>query len=108
LTRQSAELAGALVFAGEGPATEFTVVVFSAESAYWTATSRRIRAGRPASDGSFSFPDLPPGDYLMAAVSMIEDGQWLDPAFLAALSKSAVKVRVPDAGRVIQALEIAR
>ena len=61
--------------------------MFPANKAYWVPQSRRILSTRPGSDGHFKFPNLPAGDYLIAAVTDVEQGEWYDPAFLAQLGR---------------------
>jgi hypothetical protein len=65
-----------------------------------------LRAG-PAITGTYSFPRVPAGDYFLIAVvespaaataldvpGLLRD--WLNPAFLRAVSGAAVRVRVTD------------
>jgi hypothetical protein len=42
----------------------------------------------------------------MAAVTDVEDGQWLDPSWLAELVPHGVRVVVPDGGKVVQNLQV--
>jgi len=41
---------------------------------------------------------LPPGEYLLAAVEYVEQGQWLNPEYLESLRSRARKVTL-EAGR---------
>src|SRR6185436_19079212 len=102
LTSRTTELAGAVQDANGAPISAHTVVVFSADRAFWTPQSRRIRTIRPAEDGQFTVSNLPPGDYRLAAVRDIEDGQWFDPQFLSSLVGSSVPVTIVDGQRTVQ------
>ena len=82
-TDRSTTLDGLLQDAGGQPAASYTVVVFADDNRYRTPMSRRIQATRPATDGRFSFKNLPPGEYRLAAVIDPEPGQWFDPRVLA-------------------------
>jgi uncharacterized protein (DUF2141 family) len=64
------------------PAPDYTIVVFAADSRYWTAQSRRVRSARPSTDGRFSVTNLPPGEYRIAAVVDAVPNEINDPAFL--------------------------
>lgn len=89
-------LAGALTNSGGRAATEYYILVFSADRAHWTPGSRRVRTTRPASDGLFTIRGLPPGEYFLAAPLDLENGEWNDPALLEELAKSAVKVTLHE------------
>ena len=49
-------------------------MVVAADSRYWIPGSRRIGTSRPATDGRYSFRSLPPGDYVLAVVTDLEQG----------------------------------
>jgi uncharacterized protein (DUF2141 family) len=102
------ELTGTLTTAAGQPASEFVVVVFSADRSHWRPQARRVKTTRPSSDGSFSVIDLPAGDYLIAALTDIEPDEWQQPAFLEALVPAAVKITIADGQKVRQDLRIAR
>jgi protocatechuate 3,4-dioxygenase beta subunit len=74
------------------PVSDYTVIVFSADEARWTPESRFIAAERPDQTGQVRITGLPPGDYLVAAVEWVEEGQWLDPQFLQRLRPLASKI----------------
>jgi hypothetical protein len=44
---------------------------------------------------------LPPGEYLVAAVEWVEEGQWLDPQFLQRLRPLASKLVLEPGLRLI-------
>ena len=100
------ELGGALLTAAGQPAPEYLVAVFPADRSAWRAGTRRLKATRPGSDGHFSFVDLPPGDYLLAALTDAPDDDWQTPAVLDALAKSGVKVTLAEGEKKNQNLRI--
>jgi len=108
LTDRRTELSGRLQSATGQPATEYFVIVFSADRAHWFPGARRTRAVRPASDGLFSVTELPAGAYLVVAVTDAATDEWQRPAFLEQVAPLAVPITVPDGGTVRQDLQIAR
>jgi hypothetical protein len=90
------------------PAPDYTVVVFAADSRFWTPFSRRVQAVRPASDGRYTFSDLPEGDYRIAAVVDPEPGQWSDPEFLRALVNASTPISLNAGDSRTQDLRIGR
>jgi hypothetical protein len=102
------ELAGTLTTASGQPASEFVVIVYPADRTMWRPGARRIRSMRPASDGAFSTADLPPGEYLIAAITDADANEWQQPSFLEQLVAASVKVTVADGQKVRQDLRIAR
>lgn len=107
LSAERSGLDGRLALSSGAPATDFYVIVFSSDREHWIRGSRRIRATRPGSDGQFSFDDMPPGEYRLAAMTDVEDGEWFDPTLLDALMSSSVNIRVVAGRRSVQDLEIA-
>ena len=107
-TDHPSELSGSIQDAAGHPAPDYFVVVFPADKSLWTPQSRRIQAKRPASDGHFVWPNLPPGEYLLAAVTDVEQGQWYDPAFLATLAPAAVRLTIAPGQKAVQHLKIAK
>jgi protocatechuate 3,4-dioxygenase beta subunit len=105
---QPSELAGVLQDAGGRPAPDYTVILFSADRAMWRSGSRRIFQVRPATDGKFQFRSLVAGDYLLAAVTDVESGEWFDPKFLAELAKASVAVTIATGESKTQDIRIAR
>jgi hypothetical protein len=96
LSDRRSSLAGRVQDAEGRPISDATVVIFSADRAHWRPQSRRVHAVRPATDGGYHAADLPPGDYLVAAVRRAGPDAWSDPAFLERLAASAVRVTVGD------------
>ena len=91
-TDQVSELSG-VVHDGRGdPLSDFTVIAFPSNEDRWRAQSRYIKASRPDQTGSYQIRGLPPGDYLLAAVDVVEQGEWYDPRFLDRLRSGAVRL----------------
>jgi protocatechuate 3,4-dioxygenase beta subunit len=93
------QLSGKLSHQSGAAATDETVIVFPADRAYWYQGSRRIATTRPGSDGLFSFggpgpTSLPPGEYLLAAVTDLGRDEQFDPSFLAMLVPAAAPVTI--------------
>lgn len=102
------ELSGTLQTASGHPASEYYVVVFASDRAYWGPNSRRVKSTRPSNDGSWSVRDLPAGDYLIAALTDVEPGEWQRPEFLAELVAAGLRIRLNDGTRVRQDLRISK
>jgi protocatechuate 3,4-dioxygenase beta subunit len=91
-------LSGSVTDASGAPVADYTVLVFSADETRWSPESRFIAADRPDQAGKVQFRGLPPGDYHIAAVEWVEEGQWLDAQFLQRVRPLASKVRL-EAGQ---------
>lgn len=59
-TDRQTDLSGTLVDERHQPALDYTLLVFPADSQFWTASTRRIRTVRPATDGRYTIRNLPP------------------------------------------------
>ena len=108
---RSQELSGRLQQSSGAPATDYTIVVFPADKAYWIPGSRRILTTRSGTDGQFrlggpGFITLPAGDYLLAAVSEIDRDEQFDPAFLSSLMPAAIAVKLGPGEKKVQDLVI--
>ena len=92
LTDRPAVLTGAMQDPSGQPAPEYSLIAFPKDRALWVGSTPRIQQTRPAADGSFVFRGLPPGEYLVSAVTDIQPGELYDPAFLEQLIASALPV----------------
>lgn len=102
MANQTQELSGTLTDAQSMPATAYTVIVFSTDTRFWTPQSRRIVSSRPGTDGRYIVRNLPPGDYLVAAVTDVDPGEWFDPKFLEQLRAASAHVTlVPNDKKVL-------
>lgn len=108
LTDRTTWLLGTLLDASGRLTSDFTVVVFPLDAAYWLPQARRIQATRPSTDGHYGFRGLPPGDYRVAVVPDVEPGQWYDPNWLRQVLPSAVPITLGDGERHLQDLRVGR
>jgi hypothetical protein len=110
LTDRRSELTGSLTTSAGLPAPDYFVIVLPVDPALWTISSttnsRRVRSTRPASDGRFSFIDLPAGEYLLVALTDVEPNEWQKPSFLADIAPAGVKVSIGHGEKKAQDLRI--
>ena len=106
MTTKTQELTGTLTDAQNQPATGYSVIVFSADPQFWTPQSRRIASVRPGTDGRFTARNLPAGDYLIAAVTDVEPGEWFDPEFLQQLRPASARVTLNEGDKKTQDLRL--
>jgi uncharacterized protein (DUF2141 family) len=106
LTDRSTTISGTLQDSNSRPASNYTVVAFALDAAYWLPNSRRIQATRPSTDGRYSFHGLPPGDYRLAVVPDVEPGQWFDPAWLRQIGTASVAVTLGPGATVTQDVRV--
>jgi hypothetical protein len=102
------ELAGAMTDPTGKPAPDYTLILFPADSRFWTPQSRRIQTARPASDGRYAFRSMPAGDYRLIAVEDVEPGQWFDPAFLKELLGGSLAVSLAPGEKRVQDIRASR
>jgi hypothetical protein len=105
-TDKHTQLSGTLVTSANVPAPGYFVAVFPADRALWRWQSRRITSARTGSDGRWILKDLPPGDYLVAALVDLDPDDLLDAAILESLAPSAVKTSLGDGEQKTQDLRM--
>jgi hypothetical protein len=104
ITDQLSTLTGALQ--ASGVATDYTLILFASDPRYWRPLSRRILTSRVAGDGTYSFANVPPGDYWLAPVDDVEPGDWFDPTFLQRIEPTAIKVTIGEGDKKAQDLRV--
>jgi protocatechuate 3,4-dioxygenase beta subunit len=104
ITDQISTLTGKLESAGV--AADYTLVLFATDSGLWRPLSHRILTSRVAGDGTYAFPNVPPGEYWLAPVDDAEPGDWFDWSFLQRIEPTAVKVAIGDGEKKTQDLRI--
>jgi hypothetical protein len=75
-------------------AADYTLILFASDPGYWRPLSRRILASQVAGDGTYSFANVPPGEYWLAPVDDVEPGDWFDPTFLQRIEPTAIRVTI--------------
>jgi carboxypeptidase family protein len=104
LTNKAARVSGGVVDAGGRPVTDYTAIAFARDPERWYQGSRFWKFTRPRQDGTFAIPDLPAGEYYVAAVDWMQGteglGEWQDPAFLNAIAPRATRVTLAE-GQVV-------
>jgi hypothetical protein len=96
LTSQFTEINGTIADERGTPVTEFTLLVFADDESLWRPLSRHIMTTRPDQNGHYQLRGLPPGDYYLAAVDPAEQGEWFEPAYLAAHRSEATRLRLGE------------
>jgi hypothetical protein len=104
ITDQLSALTGTLESAGV--ASDYTLILFSTDRAHWRPLSRRVLTSRVAGDWTYSFANVPPGDYSLAAVDDVEPGEWFDPSFLQRVEPTGIKVTIGEGEKKTQDIRI--
>jgi hypothetical protein len=107
LTDRRTEPRGTLQTPAGSPAPDYFVLAFPSDPTLWRAGSRRVQTARPATDGAFVIRDLPPGSYLLAALTDVTPSDWNDPNFLRQAAPSGVPVTLGEGERKVQDLRLA-
>jgi hypothetical protein len=87
-------------------ATDYYLLVFSTDRAFWTPGSRRVSTARPATDGAFIVKGVPAGEYYLAALTDLESGEWNDPTLLERLIPPAARVMLREGQTTTQDFRI--
>jgi protocatechuate 3,4-dioxygenase beta subunit len=104
ITDQLSTLTGKLE--SPGAAADYTLILFATDPGLWRPLSRRILTSRVAGDGTYSFANVPPGDYWLAAVDDVEPGEWFDSSFLQRIQPAAIKVTISEGEKKTQDLRV--
>jgi hypothetical protein len=82
---------------GAGKGTpDYAIVAFPTNRSLWTRGSRRIKASRTATNGTFVITGLPAGEYYLAAVTDYDQAELFDTAFLGDLVAGARTITLAD------------
>jgi uncharacterized protein (DUF2141 family) len=106
-TDRTQELSGTLQDSSGRPTSDYTIIVFPSDKAFWLPQARRIQSARPGTDGKFTVRGLPPGDYRLIAVTDVETGEWYDPAFLSQLVGASMPISLTVGEKKNQDLRLA-
>jgi Carboxypeptidase regulatory-like domain len=105
-TDKQTELTGTVVNDRSQPVVDYSLIIYPADKRFVTAFSRRIQTTRPATDGRFSFRNLPAGEYRLVPVLDPEPGSWLDPAFLEQLDSGATRISLSEGEKKDQTVRV--
>jgi hypothetical protein len=105
LSDRHTELSGVLTGSDSRPAPEFVILAFPEDRALWSS-ARRVRQERPASNGRFTFGDLPPGTYLLAALTDLDEDTWRTEKFLSEIAPLAIAVTLGEGEKKVQDLRV--
>jgi hypothetical protein len=81
---------------GQGPLSDYAVVIFPSNPTLWTDRSRFVVLARPSQLGGFEARGLPPEDYLAVALPNVVGREWTDPDFLQQLRSHATSFVLLD------------
>jgi hypothetical protein len=101
------EIAGTVTDQIGTPVIEYTVLAFPRDASLWRPQARHIMTARPDQTGRFQIRGLPPGDYYVAVVDPLEQGEWFEPAFLDEHRRGAVVVTLNEGDVKTQDFRIA-
>ena len=102
------ELTGTLQSADGTSASDVFVIAYAADRSHWRPGTRRVQAVRPGVDGRYTIAGLPPGRYLLAALTDVDENDWQDQAFLEQLVPASVAITIGEGERKTQDLRIGR
>ena len=95
-TDRVSELSGLVLDEDGDLRTGLTVIAFPIDSSLWLPLARQIRASRPDQNARYQIRGLPPGDYWLVAVDVVQDGEWYDPRFLQRVRSGAARVTIRE------------
>ena len=95
-TNQLTEVNGTIADDRGAPITEYTLLAFPDDESMWRPLSRHIMTTRPDQNGKYQLRGLPPGAYYLATVDPAEQGEWFEPAYLAAHRSGATRLQLAD------------
>jgi hypothetical protein len=103
---QKTGLSGVVRSANGRPTSDATLFVYASDRQYWTQPSRRIFVVRPATNGHFKIPDLPPGTYDIAIGRDPDPSVSVDAAFLDKLEPILRSVTLVEGEQKVQDLRV--
>jgi hypothetical protein len=106
---QPASVSGIITDGAGRPVQDLVLVLFAADPARWIPVlmTRHLKTGRPDSSGRFTLAFLPPGDYLLAALSESSQSDWQDPDYLAQVAEGAIRLSLAEGEKKQQDIKLA-
>jgi len=111
-SRTAASVSGRVVDRRKRQVADYSIVVFPTDPDRWYERSRYMTLVRSDQDGRFAIGGVPPGDYWVAAVDVIDGssacGDWLNRDVLNALTTVARRVRLSPGQEALLELDLTR
>jgi hypothetical protein len=109
-SRSAAIVEGRAETVTNSPASEFSVIVFAADPLHWFDRSPFVKLGRADQEGRFTVTAVPPGEYWVVAVDVVEGtdgfGDWQNPDVLHTLTGSARRITLEAGTREFVELQL--
>jgi hypothetical protein len=106
LTDRQTEVNGTLSDTQGRPLTDYTVLAFPTDSTLWRPQARQINTARPDQNGKFQIRGLPAGNYYLAVIDPVQQGEWFDPAFLEQQTADASRLSLTEGSTRTQDLRL--
>lgn len=107
VTRRASTLAGVVRDVRGNLAVDATVILFPAEAALWTPSSRFVHTARPDTTGRFELTGLPASSgYRVIAVQGLEEDQAHDPEYLESIRDVAERLTLSEGERKLIELRL--
>ena len=106
LSDRRTQLSGTITTPAGAAVSDLFVLAYPADATLRGPRSRRIKAVRPDSAGRFAIDNLPAGEYLICALTDIDDGQWNEPGFLDPLVAASVNITLQEGEKKVQDLRL--
>lgn len=108
VTDKVTELSGTLTDATGKPAFDYSILAVSTDPRFWAPGSRRIAIATLNLEGTYTFRSLPPGDYMVAAISDLDPGGQYDHELLRSLAGASLRVTLTEGAKLSQNLRVAK
>ena len=112
VTNTAATLSGRVLDERSQPVDEYWIVVFPVDQNRWFFKSPYVLNTYARPDGRFVLGSIPPGDYYVAAVDVIEGdsvtGDWQNPALMTRLMPQARRLALSEGERAMAELRLVR
>jgi hypothetical protein len=95
-TDRQTQISGTVTTAQGTPVSDFTILAFPIDQSLWRPQSRQIMTTRPDQNGKYQLRGLPPGQYYLALVDPVENGEWFEATFLDQQRGNAVRLTLSD------------
>ncbi len=106
ITRKIAKMSGDVLDRDGKSTGDATVVLFPDDAKLWGPGTRFIRTTRPDANGRFTIGSLPAGVYHAIAKDFIQDGQWLNPAYLESVRRESSRFELSEGGSATVTLKL--